>query len=349
MPRIAPRLALVGLLVAGCSTADPSPSAGPSTVPSSDRPTASAVVAPSAAASEPRSSPSEGVADAWARLPNAPIARLEMAVAAHDGRIWLAGGLSALGEALIDVEVFDPADGSWTDGPSLPTALHHAALVSDGDRLVLVGGYLGSDFSRPSDLVLVLDDAGGEWLAGPALPSARAAGAAAWDGTRIVYAGGVGSEGVAADVFALEGDAWSRIGSMAQTREHLAAASDGNGTVWLLGGRVGNLETNLAAVEIVSGESIAGIGDLPTARGGVAAFHHRDLGACLTGGEAPTFAFTTVECIDADGTLTTLPELNEPHHGHGAAVVDGVAYVILGGPQPTLSAGSTIESLALGD
>jgi hypothetical protein len=45
----------------------------------------------------------------------------------------------------------------------------------------------------------------------------------------------------------------------------------------------------------------------------------------------------------------TLPELNEPHHGHGAAVLAGVAYVILGGPEPTLSAGSTLESLALGD
>ncbi len=36
--------------------------------------------------------------------------------------------------------------------------------------------------------------------------------------------------------------------------------------------------------------------------------------------------------------MTTLPELNEAHHGHGAAVVDGVAYVLLGGPEPGLSA-----------
>ena len=49
----------------------------------------------------------------------------------------------------------------------------------------------------------------------------------------------------------------------------------------------------------------------------------------------------------ADGTVTTLPELGEPHHGHGAAVVDGLAYVLLGGPEPTLSAGATIETLAL--
>jgi N-acetylneuraminic acid mutarotase len=286
-------------------------------------------------------------ADAWERLPDAPLARLEMAVSAHDNRIWLAGGLSPLGDALTDVEIFDPASGAWADGPSLPGAVHHAALVSDGDRLVLVGGYLGSDFNRPTDLVLVLADGDEEWRPGPALPAARAAGAAAWDGGRIVYAGGVGTDGVAADVYALDGEAWERIGSMAQVREHLAATSDGSGTTWLLGGRVGGLDTNLAVVEVVEGDAITGLGNLPTARGGVAAFWDPRLGACLTGGEAPEFAFTTVECIDAEGGVVTLPELNEPHHGHGAAVVDGVAYVVLGGPEPTLSAGSTVETLEL--
>ena len=177
----------------------------------------------------------------------------------------------------------------------------------------------------------------------------RAAGAAAFDGERIVYAGGVGPEGVAADVYSLEGEEWVRIGSMAQVREHLAATSDGEGRVWLLGGRVGNLATNLAQVEIVQGDAISDIGDLPTPRGGVAAFHDPALGACLTGGEATDRAYTTVECIDAVGDVVTLSELDEPHHGHGAAVVAGVAYVILGGPEPTLSAGSTLESLTLGD
>ena len=336
---------VLALVLAGCGAdASPQPSSTPPAA-SAPAPSVDAVGSESASAS---SSPEEpnGVARAWDRLEDAPFARLEMAVTAHQGRIWLAGGLSALGEGLIEVDIFDPATGTWAEGPSLPAPLHHAALVSDGDRLILIGGYGGSDFNRPSDLVLVLDDGAGSWHEGPSLPEARAAGAAAWDGSRIVYAGGVGPEGgVAADVHALVGEGWERIGSMAQTREHLAATSDGDGTVWLLGGRVGSLSTNLDAVEIVNGSSVSSIGSIPTARGGVAAFHDPALGACLTGGEAPEFAFTTVECIDDEGSTVTLPELNEPHHGHGAAVVDGVAYVILGGPEPTLSAGATIESL----
>jgi hypothetical protein len=285
-------------------------------------------------------------AAAWHRQPDAPFARLEMGVAAHDGRIWMAGGLSPFGEALTDVEIYDPANGEWADGPALPASIHHAALVSDGDRLLLIGGYLGSAFNRPTDIVLALDDPDGEWVPGPTLPAPRAAGAAAWDGARVVYAGGIG-EGVSGDVYALAGDGWEAIGVLAEPREHLAATSDLAGRTWLMGGRVGGLNGNLGTVELVEGDSIELLGGLPTPRGGVAAFHVAGVGACLTGGEAPDRAYTAVECMAAEGTVATLPELGQPHHGHGAAVVEGLAYVLLGGPEPTLSAGATVETLAL--
>lgn len=336
---LAPRIVAIGLLavaLAACAGPGPSPSgSAPSGIATASTPASVAASVPQAAAT-------------WERLDDAPFARLEMAVTAHGGRIWLAGGLSAFGDAMTEVDIYDPATASWTDGPALPSGLHHAALVSDGARLLLIGGYLGADFNRPTDLVLVLADGDTEWREGPPLPDARAAGAAAWDGDRVVYAGGVSGGAVVSDVFALADDAWIRLGSMAQPREHLAATSDEAGTVWLLGGRVGGLDSNMGVVETVSGTTIAAIASLPTPRGGVAAFHVPGLGACLTGGEAPDRAYTTVECITSDGTITTLPELNEPHHGHGAAVIDAVAYVLLGGPRPTLSAGATVEALAVG-
>jgi non-specific serine/threonine protein kinase len=283
---------------------------------------------------------------AWQELEPAPLARLEMATAAHAGRIWLAGGLSPLGEAVSEVEIFDPATGEWSSGPALPTGIHHAALVSDGDRLLLLGGYLGASFNQPTEIVLTLADGAGSWETGPPLPEARGAGAAAWDGERVVYAGGVGTGGVSADVFALQDGAWERLGAMPRTREHLAAASDGQGRTWVLGGRIGSLESNLTDVDLVEGGSITALQALPTPRGGVGAFYLPELGACLTGGEALSGAFTTVECVDPEGTISTGPEMRVPRHGHGAAVVDGVAYVLLGGPTPGLSAHSSVESLA---
>jgi hypothetical protein len=326
---------LVAVALAACATTTPTPSLAPvSPEPS----VAGSAVSPASAAPEPEVG--------WVREADAPFARLEMAVAAHDGRIWLAGGLSPFGEALGDVNIFDPATGTWSDGPALPAGVHHAALASDGARLLLIGGYLGSAFNRPTDIVLVLADGADAWQPGPSLPEPRAAGAAAWDGDRVVYAGGVG-DGIEADVYALAGESWASIGALHETREHLAAVSDLEGRTWLMGGRVGGLTSNLGTVELVEGEEIEFLGGLPTPRGGVAAFHVPALGGCLSGGEAPDRAFTTVECMATDGTVTQLPDLLVPHHGHGAAVVDGVAYVLLGGPQPALSAGSTVESLAL--
>ncbi len=289
-------------------------------------------------------------AAAWEPRSDAPFARLEMAVAAHDGAIWLAGGLDAFGSALTEVAIYDPATDSWSDGPDLPVSLHHTALVSTGDDLLVVGGYLGSSNS-PTEGVLRLTAAGDAWETGPALPDARGAGAAAWDGTRVVYGGGVSGEGlpggIVADVFALEDGEWRLIGELQRNREHLAAASDGEGRTWFLGGRQGSFETNLALVDLVEGGDVRALGELPTPRGGVAAFWAPETGACLTGGEATEQAYDVAECIAPDGTVSTLPAMSARRHGHGAVVVDGVAFAVLGGPSPGLAVSSSIEALDL--
>ncbi|MGI8876313.1 MAG: hypothetical protein ACR2KP_18705, partial [Egibacteraceae bacterium] len=182
---------------------------------------------------------------------------------------------------------------------------------------------------------------------GPPFPAARPAGAAAWDGSRIVYAGGVGPDGLAGDVFALDGEEWTEVGALDEPREHVAAASDGQGRVWVLLGRTGGLDSNLSGVELVEGGTVRTLGELPTARGGVAGFHHPAVGACVVGGESPDATFAEVECMDADGAVTVLPELSVARHGLGAAVVEGTAYVGLGGPQPRLTVSPMLEALRL--
>ena len=283
----------------------------------------------------------------WQAGPTAPFARLEMATAVLGGRIWMAGGFNPDGTATDEVAILDPGTGEWTDGPRLPAAVHHAALAADGDQLFLIGGYLGST-GEATDRVHVLDPADGVWETGPSLPEPRAAGAATHDGTRIVYGGGVGPDGVRDDVFVLAGDEWSRIGALTRTREHLAATSDGEGRVWFMGGRQGGLDRNVGDVDLVESSSISLLATL-TPRGGVAAFFAPQLGACLTGGEAPSFAFATVECVDATGRVTAVQDMLQRRHGHGAAVIDGIAYLLLGGEEPGLSASATVDTLDLGE
>jgi len=291
--------------------------------------------------------PPQSAVPAWQPGPPAPLALTEVAAAAHDGRIWVAGGLDGAGRGVTEVLVLDPATGRWTDGPSLPEAIHHAGLVSDGTDLWLVGGYVGDGFDRPTDRVLRLAESA--WVDDAPLPEPRAAGAAAWDGVgRIVYAGGVSQTGPSASVFVWSDGGWEDRGSLPEAREHTAATSDGAGRVFVLGGRRGGLDQNLSTVELYEPDGgIRRLGELPTARGGVAAFWWPTLGACLVGGESPDGTNPQAECISLDGRVTVLPPLARPRHGLGAAVVGRAVYVLLGGEQPGLFVSGLVETLAL--
>ena len=293
------------------------------------------------------SPPSSVLGGAWERRADAPVALTEVAVAAHDGQMWVAGGLTAGGAGSTEVLVYDPATDAWTEGPDLPEAVHHSTLVSDGESLRLLGGYAGNGFDTPTKAVRRLDEAASSWVDDPPLPEPRAAGAAAWDGSRIVYAGGVEPGAVSGAVFAFEDGAWSQVARLANPREHLAATSDGEGGTYVVGGRVGGLDSNMATADLVRGTTAETIGELPTPRGGVAAFWWPTLGACLVGGESPGGTNPQVECIDEDGDVAVLPGLAHPRHGLGAAVIDGVTYVALGGDRPGLFVSPTLEALEL--
>jgi len=294
----------------------------------------------------PSAAPASGVGG-WEAGPPAPAALTEVAAAAHDGRIWVAGGLDATGAATTGVYVFDPATDTWQDGPALATAIHHSSLVSDGERLWLIGGYRAD--GQPTDAVLVLEPGLDAWFEEQPLPEPRGAGAAAFDGAgRFVYAGGVGPNGVSTTVFVRpDAGRWEEGGRLPVAIEHLAATSDGAGTAYVLGGRRGGLDTNVATVEAVDASGTRRVGEVPTTRGGVAAFWWPSLGACLVGGESPGGTNPQVECVDPAGRLTKLPDMLQARHGLGAAVIDGVAYTLLGGDQPGLFVSDAVERLRL--
>lgn len=298
--------------------------------------------------SEPAATREASVASAeWRRVADAPEELTEVAVAAHDGRIWVAGGFDAAEEPVDMVWLYDPQADEWSSGPPLPTPVHHAALVSTGEDLLLIGGYIGSEFGSMTNAVWRLTDDGTGWDEDVPLPRPTAAGAAAWDGSRVVYGGGVTPGGATTDIFARVDGEWSRIAALWRPREHLAAASDGEGRTWFLGGRVGPLTTNLRSVFLVEGDSATNLGELLTPRGGVSGFYAPGIGACSVGGEEPEGTFDTVECVNADGDVTTLPPLTVARHGTGAAVLDGVAYAVVGGTQPAGSGSAVVEALDL--
>lgn len=347
---------VLALVAAACGRGDePVVREPPTGEPATGEPAPDPTGSPAPRSPTPEAEPGSGdPADAvtgerWSAVSEAPQELTEVSAAALGGMLLVAGGLDAGGEAVAGTLLYDPVFARWASGPSLPAAVHHTALVSTGTDVLQIGGYLGAGFAAPQAAVNRFDPADGVWEAAPPLPEPRAAGAAAWDGERVVYAGGVGPAGLAGEVYALDpavGE-WALLGTLSEPREHLAAASDGQGRVWFLGGRTAGLDTNLATVDLVTGSDVSVLGELPTARGGLAGFYHPAAGACAAGGEGPLATFAEVECVDADGTVTTLPALSTPRHGIGAAVAEGIAYVLLGGPEPRLTVSSTVEALRL--
>src|SRR3954447_360267 len=69
----------------------------------------------------------------WQRLPDLPVALEGAAMAEFDGRLWLAGGVSAADgrPKLARVDIYDPGTRVWRPGPALPVALDHLTMVSN--------------------------------------------------------------------------------------------------------------------------------------------------------------------------------------------------------------------------
>ena len=101
----------------------------------------------------------------WTRLPDPPFLRRALALGRLDGKLYVIGGMQQEGGPTTRVDVFDPATGKWSEGPSLIDTLAEAergkgmegfgASVHTLDGRLIVSTYNGN--------VQVLERGGGEW------------------------------------------------------------------------------------------------------------------------------------------------------------------------------------------
>jgi hypothetical protein len=126
----------------------------------------------------------------------------------------------------------------------------------------------------------------------------------------------------------------------------LAAAALGD-VVYVAGGRVGSLESNLPTLEAFDTRDLTWeeLPAMPTARGGIAAaaFERR---IHVLGGESPTGTFDSNEAFDPElRRWLPMAPLPTPRHGLGAAVVADRLYTVAGGTEPGFSLSSVVEAL----
>jgi N-acetylneuraminic acid mutarotase len=283
----------------------------------------------------------------WTQLSPMPTARQEVAVAAHGGRVWVAGGFGSNAEPVATVETFDPALNLWETRRSLPEPVHHAAAAVVGDRLFVVGGFTGGRVRwTASDAVYEFVADREVWEARAAMPTPRGGLAVAVLNGRVHALGGSG-DGVsnAHEVYDPATNQWSRANAMPTARDHLAAVGF-QGRVWALGGRASFVGEQYANVEIYdpATDSWRTGQPLPVGRGGLAAAALADR-ILVFGGEAPLRIFNATEMWEVSGQRWISKDpMPTARHGIGAAVIGDRVFVPAGGTRPGFAASTANEA-----
>jgi N-acetylneuraminic acid mutarotase len=196
----------------------------------------------------------------WQTLAKAPYAQFEGQGAAVNGKIYLFGGFFT-GSLNVTTQgaVYDPVNDIWTSIADSPVPLTHASHAVDGDKIYVVGGYVGDHPGGSTDQVWIYDTVSDGWTAGPRLPADRGGGGAAILGRRLYYFGGAtrdqGNASSATDQphtwsldlgasdSVIDDGVWTRLADLPSPRNHMAGAAVGP-FVYALGGQFGDNESN---------------------------------------------------------------------------------------------------------
>jgi len=282
-------------------------------------------------------------ASQWRTLPDAPSARLMMAWAVLDDKIWILGGLRN-GVPLQTVESYEPRTGVWQTGPPLPIPLHHAAAATYRGEVVVLGGAT-DQLANASDRVFALR--GGNWVELPKLTHARAAPAAAVVGDKLIAFGGQNNKQLVPQTEVFDGNSWTDVADMPTPREHLAGVSDGT-YAYAIGGRFLSSDKNTSALERFDPQAgtWTKLVGMPTPRGSYGATYI-DGRIVAVGGEEPEQVVGVAEMYDiADGKWTTLAPMPTPRHAEVVATVGNTVYCIGGANRPTHEGPvATVEAL----
>jgi Kelch motif len=179
----------------------------------------------------------------WTKPAQLPVGLNHSPAAAHDGKVYLAGGfLEGEGETNRFFE-FDPARNRWRELAPMKQARGGGAAVVIGDRLYVVDGgaqpYNVSDPRPPEPVLEVFDFGSGTWSSATPPPlGVHHVGAAVVDG-KIYMAGGRRAEEISSGVFVRYDpatDRWTRLPSLPQGPTSSLGTVAAGGKVVVFGG-----------------------------------------------------------------------------------------------------------------
>jgi N-acetylneuraminic acid mutarotase len=276
----------------------------------------------------------------------------ETAAVTLDGKVYVIGGFTATIEAVSSVRIYDAATCTWSDGPPLPGAIHHANAVV-ADRTLYVVGTLEGNFLA-SGVVWAWNpstDAGWTPRTGMPVGTERGAAVTGFIDGRIYVAGGLNESSQAMfSAYSIAEDRWDiSLPPLPQNRDHACGGVVG-GKLYVVGGRRDGVISPLV-FEYTPGGGWVEKAAMPTARAGIGCGLDRDRIA-VAGGEgngsiaSGVFSEVEVYTVSRDRWESRDPMVT-PRHGMGAAIVDGVLYVPGGATVMGFAAVDTHEALEL--
>jgi len=191
--------------------------------------------------------PNEVPASEWREVAPAPIALLEAAGTAVDGKIYLFGGIERRGRVSLigstKVHIYDPRVDAWTRGSDMPVGLTHVVPAVDGHEVWFSGGWSGSRAGgfQETDGVWIYDTNEARWRQGPPIPDELASGGLLRRGRFMHFFGGFLGEddtqmSAAHWALSLDGDRqWQVRASLPQARGHVSTALV-NDKIYAIGG-----------------------------------------------------------------------------------------------------------------
>ncbi|HYJ10986.1 MAG TPA: kelch repeat-containing protein [Polyangiaceae bacterium] len=269
-------------------------------------------------------------------LPELTGVRQEHSVVALAGEIYIVGGYSPISTAVATVEAYNPSTRTWRGVQDFPQVLNHANAAVVGNKLYVLGFYIGSSQSNTSGQVYAYDASADEWTERTGMPEGteRASGCVAALGEKIyVFGGARGATVSDASVYDTLADSWQTLPALPEPREHCAAGAIA-GVVYIAAGRadaITGFGTWTFAFDPVA-NTYAQKAQIPTLRGGVAGAVLADR-LFVFGGEGNSAAgtngvFGEVEAYDpASNSWQNFTPLQIPRHGYGAATLDGRIYL----------------------
>jgi len=272
----------------------------------------------------------------WASAPALPAGPTqETATVAVGGKVYVIGGFNGTAGVVRSVQIYDTATCTWSLGPELPMAVHHANVADVGGTIYVLGAMTTLNFRAIGDGWAWNPATDAAWTARASMPTGTERGSAIVGviGGRVILAGGLRG-GAVADVAAFDPatDTWdTALPPLPQPRDHACGGVVG-GKLYVAGGRRGTVGAIAGDVfEYTPGGGWGARAAMPTPRGGTACGVIADR-LIVVGGEgnpaAPSGVFPEVEAFTpATNAWEALAPMPVPRHGMGAAAWDGRLYV----------------------